>query len=118
MNLFNKFNNNFDKFYDYIGYNFVNLLLGFHIIYFLVVFGLITYGINYINILYKVVNTILCLFLIIRFSPLREKHELRVNDPKMIFSISFFLILNMIVAEIVRLIYPTKYDFIKKHMNE
>jgi hypothetical protein len=118
MNTFNNFNNNFDKFYDYIGHNFVNLLLGFHIIYFLVVFGLITYGLEYINIIYKIVHTILCLFLVIRFSPLREKHELRANDPKMIFSISSFLILNMIVVELVKRIYPSKYEIVKKHMNK
>ena len=115
MKILNTFNEKFDNFYDYIGGNFVKLLLFFHVIYFIILLNIISFNSEYINLFYNLTNVLLCLFLIIRFNPLREKYELRTNDPKLIFSISFFLLLNMFVVEIIKNFYPSKYDSIKKH---
>ena len=120
MNLFNKifnnFNNEFDKFYDYTGHHLIKLILAFHVIYFITLLGVISINMKYINFFYSSVNIILCMFLIIRFNPIKEKHELRANDPKMIFSISFFLILNMVIIELIKSLYPNKYDSVKQYI--
>ena len=120
MNLFNKifnnFNNEFDKFYDYTGHHLIKLILAFHVIYFITFLGVISINMKYINFFYSSVNIILCMFLIIRFNPIKEKHELRANDPKMIFSISFFLILNMVIIELIKALYPNKYDSVKQYI--
>ena len=116
MNLFNKINKKFDYFYDYSGHHFIQLLLIFHILYFLVLIGVVSLNIEYINFFYNTINVFLCLFLIIRFNPLRKKHELRANDPKMVFSISLFIILNMIIIELIKVFYPSKYDNIKNNI--
>ena len=120
MNLFNKifnnFNNEFDKFYDYTGHHLIKLILAFHVIYFITLLGVISINMKYINFFYSSVNIILCMFLIIRFNPIKEKHELRANDPKMIFSISFFLILNMVIIELIKALYPNKYDSVKQYI--
>ena len=114
MNIFNKFNKNFDKFYDYTGYHFILILLFFNIIYFIILLNIISFNIEYINFFHNTVNIILCIFLIIRFNPLREKHELRSNDPKMIFIISSFLIFNMFIIDLIKNFYPIKNDSIHK----
>jgi len=34
----------------------------------------------------------------------------------MIFSISFFLILNMFIVELIKALYPNKYDSVKQYI--
>ena len=53
MKLFNKINKRFDIFYDYTGHHFVKLLLIFHIIYFLVLFGVVSLNVEYVNFFLK-----------------------------------------------------------------
>jgi hypothetical protein len=106
--------NKTDKIYDLTGHYLIQGLLIFHIIYFAIVFGVITFDINYINILNYFVHTIVCFLLIIRFNPYRENNHLHPNDPKIIFSISIFLLLNMFVMEVIRIFFPNHHKNIEK----
>ena len=94
VNVFKFIVNKTDKLYDLMGHYLITGLLIFHIIYFAIVFGVVTFDINHLNILNYSVHTIICLFLIIRFNPFRENNYLHPNDPKVVFSMSFFLLLN------------------------
>lgn len=106
--------NKTDKVYDLMGHYLITGLLIFHIIYFAIVFGVVTFDINHLNILNYSVHTIICLFLIIRFNPFRENNYLHPNDPKVVFSMSFFLLLNMFVMEVIRIFFPDHHKNIEK----
>ena len=114
INIFKFIVNKTDKIYDLMGHYLLKVLLIFHIIYFAIVFGVVTFDINYLNLLNYCVHTIICLFLIIRFNPYRENNHLHPNDPKVIFSISIFLLLNMFVMEVIRIFFPNHHKNIEK----
>ena len=105
--MINDINNRFDKIYDYFGDYYLTTLFWFHIIYFLVVFGIITLDMALLNSFNVIIHTIVCLFLIARFNPLREKNTLRAIDSRIIFSSSLFLLLNMTVIELIHKYFPS-----------
>jgi hypothetical protein len=114
MNIFKFIVNKTDKIYDFLGHYLIKTLLIFHIIYFAIVFGIVTFNIDYLNILNYAIHTTVCIFLIIRFNPFREKNYLHPNDPKIIFSTSVFLLLNMFVMEIIKVFFPKYSEKIEK----
>ena len=111
--MINDINHKFDKIYDYFGHYYITLLFWFHIIYFLVIFGIIALDIALLNSFNVIIHTIVCLFLIARFNPLREKNTLRSIDSKIIFSSSLFLLLNMTVIELIHKYFPSISSKIK-----
>ena len=95
-----------DIFYDYFGHYYLQILFWFHIIYFSVIFGIMTLDIHLLNSFNVFIHTMVCVILILRFNPLREKNRLRENDSHIIFSSSLFLLLNMGVIEVIRNFFP------------
>ena len=51
VNLFNIFINKTDKIYDFLGHYLIKALLIFHIVYFAILFGIVTIDIDYLNVL-------------------------------------------------------------------
>ena len=98
--------NRIDVFYDYFGHYYLYILFWFHIIYFSVIFGIVVLDIALLNKFNVFIHTMVCVILILRFNPLREKNRLRENDSHIIFSSSLFLLLNMGVVEIIRKFFP------------
>jgi hypothetical protein len=95
-----------DKVYDYAGDYYLYIIFWFHLIYFSVIFGIMTLDIHLLNSFNIFIHTMVCVFLILRFNPLREKNRLRENDSRIIYSSSLFLLLNMGVVEIIRKFFP------------
>jgi len=114
INIFKYLVKQTDRIYDLMGHYLLKGLLIFHIIYFAIIFGVVTFDINYLNILNYFVHTIICLFLIIRFNPFRENNNLHPNDPKIIFSTSIFLLFNMFVIEFIKNFFPDQNKNIEK----
>jgi hypothetical protein len=110
--MFQTLSNNFDKIYDYFGEYYLHILFWFHIIYFAVIFGIVTLDILLLNSFNIFVHSLVCVLLILRFNPLRDKNKLRPNDSHIIFSSSFFLLLNMGVVEIIKKYFPTQFEHI------
>lgn len=103
-----------DKIYDYFGHYFVKIILIFHIAYFAVIFGIVTLDVNYLNAFNILIHAVVCLFLIIRFNPLREKVRLKEYDSPIIFSSSLFLLLNMTIVEAIKQYSPKLSDKINQ----
>ena len=101
--------NEIDKLYEYFGHYFVKVILIFHTLYFAVIFGIITINIAYLNSFNVFIHSLVCLFLIFRFNPLREKNRLKEHDSDIIFSSSLFLLLNLGVVEGIKRFFPN-YD--------
>ena len=95
-----------DIFYDYFGHYYLHILFWFHIIYFSVIFGIVVLDIAVLNKFNIFIHSLVCIILILRFNPLREKNRLRENDSHIIFSSSLFLLLNMGVIEVIRNFFP------------
>ena len=98
-----------DKMYEYFGHYFVKVILTFHILYFAVIFGIISINVGYLNAFNIFIHSLVCLFLIFRFNPLREKNRLKDHDSDIIFSSSLFLLLNLGVVEGIKKFFPN-YD--------
>jgi len=95
-----------DKLYDYFGQYFVTVIFTFHVIYFAVIFGIVSFNMAYLNTFNIVIHILVCLFLIFRFNPLREKNHLKPHDSDIIFSSSLFLLLNLGVLEFIKKYLP------------
>ena len=95
-----------DKVYDFAGDYYLSIIFWFHIIYFAVIFGIVALDIALLNSFNVFIHTMVCIFLILRFNPLREKNRLRENDSRIIYSSSLFLLLNMGVIEFIRKFFP------------
>ena len=104
--MFGSLINNFDKVYDYFGEYYLHLLFWFHVTYFAVIFGIVTLDIHLLNSFNVFMHSLVCIFLILHFNPMRDKNKLRPNDSNIIFSSSLFLLLNMGIVEIVRKFFP------------
>jgi len=98
--------NKMDHLYDYFGHYFVTIIVVFHVIYFAVIFGIITFNMAYLNTFNVSMHIMVCIFLIFRFNPLRERNHLKQHDSEIIFSSSLFLLLNLGVLEIIRKYLP------------
>ena len=87
------------------GASFYLLLIFFNAIYFLTIFGIVYVDASYLNTFNIAVHTILCLFLIYRFNPMRKSIEITKYDQTIIFSISIFLLVNMGIIETLKSLY-------------
>jgi hypothetical protein len=87
---------------DNLGRSSYFILLGFNIIYFATLFGIIFIKPNYINTFNICVHTFLCLFLMYRFNPLRKNIDVTKYDQIIVFSSAIFLLLNLGIIEIVK----------------
>jgi hypothetical protein len=72
------------------------IIYGLYIITFL---GVISINNKYIFQLRNILEVISCILLILRFNPY-STHEITKFDKNLIFSVSFFLLLNIIISEI------------------
>ena len=98
--------NKIDDLYDYFGHYFVKIIVAFHVIYFAVIFGIISFNMSYLNTFNVAMHILVCLFLIFRFNPLRERNHLKQHDSEIIFSSSLFLLLNLGILEFIRKYLP------------
>lgn len=95
-----------DKIYNYVSKYLIQVLTIFHIIYFFIIFEIITFNIEYLESLIYSVHIFICFFLIFRFNPLRDITHINHNDSKIIFSTTVFILLNMFVMEVIKLYFP------------
>lgn len=102
----NTFMSKIDKMYDYFGHYFVTIIVIFHVLYFAVIFGIISFNMAYLNTFNIFIHIMVCMFLIFRFNPLREKNHLKPHDSEIIFSSSLFLLLNLGVLEFIKKYLP------------
>jgi hypothetical protein len=107
MALLNDLNRKIDTVYDYFGHYYLAIIFWFHVVYFAVIFGIVTIDIYLLNSFNIFIHTMVCIFLIARFNPLRDKNTLRPTDSQIIFSSSLFLLLNMSVIEFVKKYFPS-----------
>lgn len=70
-----------------------------YMMYFVVFFGIFEIDDNYIRIMQVAIQTIICLFLLIRFNPFM-KPELKPYDSNIIFTSAVLLLSNVIIVEI------------------
>jgi len=99
---------------DKLGISSYILLITFNILYFSTLVGIILINTNYINIFNVIVHSILCLFLMYRFNPLRKNIEIKFYDQIIIFSSAFFLLLNLGIVEVVKKLFTDGSKIISK----
>jgi len=93
---------NYDIITDKVGFSTYALLFIFNIIYFGTLIGIIFLNTDYINTFNLIVHTLLCLFLMYRFNPLRKNVEIKHYDQIIIFSTAVFLLLNLGIIKIIK----------------
>ena len=98
-----------DGILQYFGRYYVHILTILQITYVLTFVGLVYINPMYLNTFNILIQSFVCIFLLIRFHPYRE-HELRKYDSKIIFSSALFLFINLGFVEIFRNI--VKFDYI------
>ena len=94
---------------QYFGRYYVYILTILQVIYVLTFVGLVYINPLYLTAFNILIQSFVCIFLLIRFHPYRE-HELRKYDSKIIFSSALFLLVNLGFVEIFRNI--VKIDYI------
>lgn len=80
----------------------VSLLL-INIVYLAVFLGFFATIPNYIKYLNIAVRSFICVFLMIRFHPFREKYHLKNYDIMLIFGSAFILFTNLVLVELVQI---------------
>lgn len=75
-----------------------------HISYLAIFFGIAFLDKKYVEILNVIIQLSVTMFLIIRFFPLRTTHELTKLDVSIIFYCATFLLLNIVLVQVYRLI--------------
>ena len=70
-----------------------------HIAYLAIFFGVVFFDVAYLRILSTLVQVIVCLFLIWRFSPLRTVRKITPLDVSIIFYCATFLFMNVTAIE-------------------
>jgi len=83
-----------DNFLDGLVPYYIYGIVFFHAAYVLLFIGLFEFNKEYLSILDILIQTFVCIFLIIRFNPFR-KHVLRPSDAQIIFGSATFLLLNL-----------------------
>jgi len=90
-----------DKFIDKTAPYYMHMLVILHVVYVGVFFGLVSFNSTYLNWLNIAIQLFICLFLMIRFFPLRKNHTLKEHDPNIIFGCAAFLLWNLGFIEII-----------------
>jgi hypothetical protein len=83
-----------DNFLDGLVPYYIYGIIFFHVAYVLLFIGLFQFNKEYLNILDILIQTFICIFLIVRFNPFR-KHVLKPSDGQIIFGSATFLLLNL-----------------------
>lgn len=112
--ILNIFKEKITGFTDKLGISSYILLISFNIVYFSALIGIILINTKYINIFNIIVHSVLCLFLMYRFNPLRKNIEIKFYDQVIIFSSAFFLLLNLGIVEVVNKIFIDGNEIITK----
>jgi hypothetical protein len=76
-----------------------NLMWIIYTLYILIFFGLLSVNFKYLRYFSIIVQVIICIFLIVRFHPLRN-HYYTKNDATMIFASAIFMLQNLGITEI------------------
>lgn len=101
MNLLTNVQNKLDNILDFFGHYYISTVGTFHVLYFLVLFGILSFNSTLLRGFHIFIQSFICLFLMIRFHPFR-KHELREYDSRIIFGSAAFLLLNLGIVEIIK----------------
>lgn len=87
----------------------ISILL-IHISYLAVFFGILYINQTYIQIFSTFIQFGVCIFLMIRFFPLRKTHELTKLDISIIFYCATFLLMNVVLVEIYNILPHTLFS--------
>jgi hypothetical protein len=90
-----------------------------HIAYLALFFGILYIDESYIHYFSTFIQFIVCLFLMIRFFPLRKSHEVTKLDVSIIFYCATFLLMNVVFIELYiilprNIISDTIYKLVEK----
>jgi hypothetical protein len=105
-NLLNSIKDKTDGTIDKFGKYYKYIVVGFNIIYFATLIGIVSINVKYLSTFNICIQSIICLFLIYRFNPLRENIRLKSYDSTIIFSSAIFLLFNLGVTEILKKVFP------------
>jgi hypothetical protein len=111
MNLFKE---KIDNIEYKIGLSSYLILVAFNIIYFAALIGIVLINTSYINAFNILIHSILCLFLMIRFNPMRKNIEINKYDQVIIFSSALFLLINLGIIEVIKTFYVNGESTLKK----
>lgn len=100
MNLINNLLSSFDGILEKSVPYYIYIIVLFHVVYVLLFMGLVSINQSYLREFNIAIQLFICLFLIIRFFPMR-KHVLREHDPEIIFGSATFLLMNLGFIEVV-----------------
>lgn len=73
-----------------------------HVIYVLLLFGVISVNPQYIKYLSIFIQFFVCIFLMFRFHPFRKSYDIHKNDQVIIFYSAIFLLTNLGITEFIR----------------
>jgi hypothetical protein len=73
---------------------YISMMVTVHILYFITFVGILQVNSTYIHYLDVFIQLFICIFLMLRFNPLRE-HKLHKNDSIIIFGSAIFLLSNL-----------------------
>lgn len=91
-------------YYSYlIGHFYFSSIVIMNIVYIAVFLGIFVNVPVYIRSLNFIIQTLLCVTLMIRFHPFKENNQLRPNDTMFIFGAAIFLFTNVVLVEIVKI---------------
>jgi len=91
----------------------ISILL-IHVAYVAVFFGILYIDPRYIQNFSTLIQLVVCLFLIYRFSPLRKSHDLTQLDVSIIFYCATFLLLNVVLVELYHNLIPYTGEFLHR----
>jgi hypothetical protein len=99
---------------DKLGLSSYILLVTFNILYFGALLGVVLINTAYIDSFNIIVHSILCLFLMFRFNPIRKNIEINKYDQVIIFSSALFLLVNLGIVEVIKTFYVDGQITLKK----
>lgn len=90
-------------YYSYlVGHFYFGSIVIINLIYIAVFLGIFVTVPVYIRHLNFIIQSLLCIVLIIRFHPFQEKNQLRPTDTMFIFGAATFMFINVVLVEIVK----------------
>ena len=95
---------------------YIGTLLVIHVMYLAVFLGIFTTVPKFVKYLNIGIQTFLCLFLMIRFHPFREKYALKSEDIMFIFGSAFILFTNLVLVELVKI--PAIGNVVNKRLDK
>jgi hypothetical protein len=102
--------------YSYlIGHFYFLSIIIINIIYIAVFLGIFVTVPVYIRHLNFIIQSLLCVILIIRFHPFKENNQLKPNDTMFIFGAATFMFINVVLVEIVK--FPLVNTYLNKTLS-